>query len=155
LGLNPLPHGTGPNQKTVLCWRGFSGEDACLTTRYPLSTSQPPVMDDVAYPERLYVSPVVFSQLFQPQPSFRKELPMNSIPEDIGPNSQEDSKEPAFLETPIKPDQQDIEYDPNACSCTDAEAAHKYRLAQARKMMRVWREWKEAQTRKTMRVWRE
>jgi hypothetical protein len=43
---------------------------------------------------------------------------------------------------PIRPDKQD--YDPSADpeSMTDAQAAQQYRLACARKLMRLWEEWK-------------
>ena len=59
--------------------------------------------------------------------------------------------DPAFLEYldhrcgegPIQPEAQD--YDPNAVARTDAELACQYRLAQARRLKRLYAEWKAGQ----------
>jgi hypothetical protein len=44
---------------------------------------------------------------------------------------------------PIKPDEQD--YDPTSQAHTPEEQAHQYRLAQGRKMQRLYNEWRSLQ----------
>jgi hypothetical protein len=43
----------------------------------------------------------------------------------------------------IEPEGEDIQ--PKARPATDAECAHEHRLAQARRMVRLWQEWKAKQ----------
>jgi hypothetical protein len=60
----------------------------------------------------------------------------------------DDLADPRFLEwlasriggKPIQPDRQD--HDLNAHAVTDEEGANQYRLARARKLLRLWKEWK-------------
>jgi hypothetical protein len=61
-----------------------------------------------------------------------------------------DLENPRFLDWlnvhypgPITPDKDDK--DPKALLTSDHEEAEQYRLAQARKIMRLWREWKANQ----------
>jgi hypothetical protein len=72
---------------------------------------------------------------------------MSELPEALGPENVEDLHDPDFLAYlkkragfPIKPDAQDVDWLISAE--TEAEQAHQYRLAQARKMLRVYGEWK-------------
>jgi hypothetical protein len=59
-----------------------------------------------------------------------------------------DLEDPAFLKFVgerfpggrVEPDDED--YDPDAIARTDEEAAHQYRLARARKLMRMYAGWK-------------
>jgi hypothetical protein len=61
-------------------------------------------------------------------------------------------KDPEFLQYlrkrfpgKIEPEQQDFDFDAHAE--TDAECAHQYRLAQAGRIIRLWKEWKAASPR--------
>jgi hypothetical protein len=67
--------------------------------------------------------------------------------EPIKPESIKDLENPFFLAWakakvpwPVQPDEQD--YDSSSAAATDKEAAHQYRIAQARKLMRLYGEWK-------------
>jgi hypothetical protein len=74
-----------------------------------------------------------------------------SRPEEQHPERIEDLHDPAFLAylkeelggAPIKPDSQD--YDPSAMPTTAAQKAEQHRLAQAQKLIRLYREWKTQQ----------
>jgi hypothetical protein len=71
-------------------------------------------------------------------------------PEDLGPYSMKEMENPAFLEyirqqcgMPVPPDKED--YDLTVFPRTEEEAGHQYRLAQSRKLLRMYREWKATQ----------
>jgi len=67
------------------------------------------------------------------------------------PQNVPELEDPAFLsylhekypDSPIKPEKED--YDPSASPRTVAEEAHEYRLAQARRLLRIHQEWKQSQ----------
>ena len=72
---------------------------------------------------------------------------MSELPDALRPEHVEDLHNPRFLaylkkraSFPIKPDAQD--YDWMIAAKTEAEQAQQYRLAQARKMLRLYGEWK-------------
>jgi hypothetical protein len=65
----------------------------------------------------------------------------------LGPEKMKDLEDPAFLEHvrqqfpgPVRPDDED--YDMTARPQTTEEEADQYWVAQARKLMRMYREWK-------------
>jgi len=69
---------------------------------------------------------------------------------DVGPENIEGLQEPAFLRyidqqvaAPIEPDDEDL--DKSANPTTVKEQANEYRLAQARKLLRLYRQWKATQ----------
>jgi hypothetical protein len=71
-------------------------------------------------------------------------------PLDLGPYDMKELADPAFQDWvktrdgwPVTPEKQDI--DTSTPADSDAEAAHQYRLAQARKVVRLFREWKAQQ----------
>lgn len=69
----------------------------------------------------------------------------------LGPDSPKDLEDPAFLKFlegkspggPIEPEWQD--FDATANPRTEAEQAEQYRLAQARRLIRLYQEWKAGQ----------
>jgi hypothetical protein len=68
----------------------------------------------------------------------------------IQPTSLDQLEDPEFMRWlnkrfpgPQKPDEEDC--DRSVHAATTAEKAHQYRLAQARKLMRLWGAWKAAQ----------
>lgn len=72
---------------------------------------------------------------------------MSELPDELRPEHVEDLHDPRFLaylkkrgRFPIVPDAQD--YEGMLSVETEAEQAHQYRLAQARKMLRLYGEWK-------------
>jgi hypothetical protein len=72
---------------------------------------------------------------------------MSERPEDLDPASIKDLENPAFLKyakaragQPIKPDDED--FDKTVSAHTVAERAEQYRMAQARRLIRLYREWK-------------
>jgi len=77
----------------------------------------------------------------------QKEKTMSERPDALGPEDVEDLHDPRFLAClkkrasfPIQPDAQD--YEGVIAAETEAEQAHQYRLAQSRKMLRLYGEWK-------------
>jgi hypothetical protein len=65
----------------------------------------------------------------------------------IEPTDIKQLEDPAFLlwvekhhGLPVEPDEQDL--DPRAVARTPEKQAHLYRIGQARKLMRLWGEWK-------------
>jgi hypothetical protein len=76
---------------------------------------------------------------------------MSERPEDLDRASIKDLENPAFLKyvkfragQPVKPDHED--FDKTVSAHTVAERAEQYRLAQARKLLRLYREWKAGQS---------
>jgi hypothetical protein len=72
---------------------------------------------------------------------------MSERPEDLDAKDIAELEDPTFLAyvkqrvgMPVKPDDED--YDWNLPANTIEEQAHEYRLAQASKLLRLYREWK-------------
>jgi hypothetical protein len=75
---------------------------------------------------------------------------MNDRPDDLDPKDVTELHDPAFhayvrqrVGMPVTPDEEDFDW--TAPAHTQAEQAHQYRLAQARKLLRLYREWKAGQ----------